>query len=354
MTLSKSLLLAASLVAISTAAIAEEGWYATIGGGWNHVHDDRFLSTGSNQGVEYDNGYAIDGAVGYQYSNGLRSEIELGYRNNDIDTIANSGASRGDVNVMSGMVNVLYDFDISDTALDTYVGVGGGIARLDYDGVTPVNGSSIDDSDVTPAMQAIAGVSYAVADNTELFVNYKYFHAANPDFTNAAGVKVDTDYDTSTVMAGLKFNLFAPTPVVAAVEPMPAPEPVRVAQAAPEPAPVPVSRTYIVFFDWDKAQVTDEAMAIIKQAAADAKSGNAVAIQVVGHADRSGSVPYNMKLSNTRAVNVENALAQLGINSAAIETQARGESDPLVPTADGVREPQNRRAEITYILNAAR
>ena len=66
-----------------------------------------------------------------------------------------------------------------------------------------------------------------------------------------------------------------------------------------------------------------------------------------GHADRSGSDAYNVELSRRRAEAVASLLASAGIPRASITTDARGEEQPRVPTADGVREPQNRRVEIT-------
>ncbi|MBX6747532.1 MAG: OmpA family protein, partial [Acetobacteraceae bacterium] len=69
-------------------------------------------------------------------------------------------------------------------------------------------------------------------------------------------------------------------------------------------------------------------------------------IEVAGHADRSGTPQYNMRLSRRRAETVAAELVRHGISRNEITIEAFGESRPLVPTADGVREPQNRRVEI--------
>jgi len=69
---------------------------------------------------------------------------------------------------------------------------------------------------------------------------------------------------------------------------------------------------------------------------------------IAGHTDRSGSDQYNMGLSQRRADAVRAYLAGHGIPDGVMTTQAFGESRPLVETADGVREPQNRRVEITF------
>jgi OmpA-OmpF porin, OOP family len=103
---------------------------------------------------------------------------------------------------------------------------------------------------------------------------------------------------------------------------------------------------FIVFFDWDKDTITRDGMAIIQQAAAAYQSGAPVQIQVTGYTDRSGSPGYNQRLSERRANNVAKALAGMGVPRTQMAVSGRGENDNRVPTADGVREPQNRRVEI--------
>jgi outer membrane protein OmpA-like peptidoglycan-associated protein len=120
---------------------------------------------------------------------------------------------------------------------------------------------------------------------------------------------------------------------------------------APAPAPAPPSaggRSYMVFFDFDRSIVTDTAATTIRQAANDAKAGRATRLNVTGHADRSGGDDYNMALSLRRANAVKDVLVREGIPAAQIAVVGRGESQPLVQTADGVREPQNRRVEIVF------
>ena len=67
---------------------------------------------------------------------------------------------------------------------------------------------------------------------------------------------------------------------------------------------------------------------------------------MAGHADRSGDAAYNQRLSQRRAEAVAAELVRDGVARGNISVQAFGESRPLVPTADNVREPQNRRVEI--------
>lgn len=126
---------------------------------------------------------------------------------------------------------------------------------------------------------------------------------------------------------------------------------VEAALQPPPPPPTPppaLPSSYLVFFDLDKAVLTAEARSIVATAAANAYKLRAPRIRVIGYTDRSGTAAYNLKLSERRAEAVKQALIELGARPEAIVTEGRGEDDPLVPTADGVPEPQNRRASILF------
>ena len=117
--------------------------------------------------------------------------------------------------------------------------------------------------------------------------------------------------------------------------------------AVPVPAPIVVpTRTYLVFFDWDRADLTDRARQIIAEAAQNSTRVQTTQIEVQGNADRSGTPAYNQGLSLRRAQTVAAELVRDGVPNTAINIQAFGDTRPLVPTAAGVREPQNRRVAI--------
>ena len=109
----------------------------------------------------------------------------------------------------------------------------------------------------------------------------------------------------------------------------------------------------MVFFDWDRSNLSQQAMSTIQQAASAFKTRGSAQITATGHTDTSGSEAYNMALSLRRANAVKDALVKLGVPAAAITTVGRGEAGLLVQTGDGVREPQNRRVEITIPQMAA-
>ncbi|MCZ6885371.1 MAG: OmpA family protein, partial [Alphaproteobacteria bacterium] len=129
--------------------------------------------------------------------------------------------------------------------------------------------------------------------------------------------------------------------------PMAMPMAKPMAKPKPKPAPPP-ARSYIVFFDWDKSTIRADAQKVIDAAAAYSKRRGFVRVDLSGHADRSGSPRPNIGLSQRRAAAVKAAFVKLGVKAGNITTVGKGESQPLVSTADGVREPRNRRVEIVF------
>ena len=105
---------------------------------------------------------------------------------------------------------------------------------------------------------------------------------------------------------------------------------------------------YLVFFDFNKSSITSGAESVLDAVAAEVKKRNASSIEVVGHTDSSGSNNYNEKLAIRRANAVRDALAARGLSVAVMHVDGRGERELLVKTADNVREPANRRAQITF------
>ena len=121
----------------------------------------------------------------------------------------------------------------------------------------------------------------------------------------------------------------------------PLPEPVATPPTVTTPA-----RTYLVFFDWDRADLTQRARQIVSAAAQASTHVQTTRIEVNGYTDLSGTAAYNQRLSVRRAQTVESELVRDGVARSEISIHGYGDSSPLVPTAKGVREPQNRRVEI--------
>lgn len=356
MRISRALLGAALAISFVGAAQAQSGSgiYAGLMGGYNYLQDSDVKGTGVAAKVDFDHGFAVLGNVGYDYGKysfgNLRSEIELGYRSNGADSasgtgiVGGPGSLSGDANVLSGMINGLWDLPVN-FPVRPYLGAGIGVGHVTVDNVKRGGVLQIDDSDTSFAYQGIAGLGWDVNENWTAKLDYRYFSTLGLDMKSAAGVSVDTEYHAHTVMLGFAYKFGAPKVTPVAAQPAPAPAPAAV---APAPAPVKAKepKNFLVFFDFDKSEITPEAQKIIEQAVAYAKAGGMTRVELTGHADRSGSNKYNMALSMRRAKAVQDAMVKLGMNSGAIGLTAKGEEQPLVPTPDGVREPQNRRVEI--------
>lgn len=159
----------------------------------------------------------------------------------------------------------------------------------------------------------------------------------NWDATNIKGCK--SQFLNS--LAGLENTVHANSP------PPPAPP----VEAAPPTAAVPMKpedAMYLVFFDFDKSDLTSGARNVLDSVVSEIKSQNLKAVHVVGNTDTSGPRSYNQRLSLRRGNAVRDYLTQHGVDSSLIDVQGRGEDELLVKTPDGVREPANRRAQITF------
>jgi OOP family OmpA-OmpF porin len=102
----------------------------------------------------------------------------------------------------------------------------------------------------------------------------------------------------------------------------------------------------VLYFPFDSDHLGDTAQAAVAELVRYVKSAGNVTVTINGHADRVGSEQYNMDLSQRRAKFVVKALEHAGVAEGMLKYFAFGESDPAVPTADGVAEPKNRRVEI--------
>jgi outer membrane protein OmpA-like peptidoglycan-associated protein len=347
------LLGAAATLALSSAASADRnGWYIGLEGGWSSISDTSVAASrdldpvgAPNLGAtdaQFDDGWAAFGTVGYGFANHFRLELEVGYRDNDVvlgpfaPVIPGVTTLSGNFNEWSAMANVLYDIPLGQWATFS-IGAGAGADNSHIE----IDTLSYEDRSWNFAYQGLAGFTFGLSDRLDLTLMYRYLTVQEPDFSArqipAGSLSLDLDDVTKhTASIGLRYN-FGPR-AEAAPPPPPPPPPVEAPKAP---------REFIVFFGHNKSNLTPEAVDVVKQAAAAAKEYGSATITVVGHADKSGSPKYNEGLSMRRASAVKGALVAEGISDGSISTSAKGESDPMVQTDDGVREPQNRRVHIT-------
>lgn len=360
MRLANGVIAAAFLAMAPAIAAADSKVYVDIAGGVNFLEDSDISGSGLSTSADFDPGFAFKAAVGNALDSGFRFEIEAAYRENDADSVGGTSAG-GDVSAWSIMGNAIYDIKTGGR-LTPYVGFGAGFAGIDWNDVTPVGGGTVDDNTTVFAYQGIAGAAYRINDNLQLTLDYRYFATEDQVLTTSTSINFDADYRSHTILVGLRWTFgeakprpaARPTPPPAPVAmpqpeptPMPAPQPTPVAKPKPKPAP-PITRSFLVFFDWDKSAITPEARRVISQAAANTRKAGITRITLTGHADRSGPERYNMALSLRRASAVKREMMRNGVAAKDIAIFGRGETQPLVPTPDGVREPQNRRAEIVF------
>ncbi len=126
-------------------------------------------------------------------------------------------------------------------------------------------------------------------------------------------------------------------PVAAPVVDVEAPEPMK-----------PEDAMYLVFFDFDSTNIGAGGHNVLDAVAEEAAGRNLNLLNIVGHTDSAGPKKYNNRLAMKRANAVRDALASRGIDPAILHFESRGEDELLVSTEDGVREPANRRAQITF------
>ncbi|MFM7306268.1 MAG: OmpA family protein, partial [Alphaproteobacteria bacterium] len=228
---------------------------------------------------------------------------------------------------------------IDTTAVVPYFGLGIGYHIGSFDAIRISNATTTvtsDDSHGRPAYQSIVGLAFPIASvpGLALTAEVRLFNdISGPELKmvrttgGASATQVNpSEFGNISGLFGLRYA-FNAAPVVAAA------------------APVAAARTFLVFFDWSKADLTDRARQIIGEAAT-ARGAGVTRIEVNGFTDRSGSAEYNMGLSQRRANAVAAELVRRGVPRNEIVTRGFGEENNLVPTADGVREPQNRRVEI--------
>lgn len=335
---------AAGLLLAAGAARAEQpGPYVSLGIGANWLNDAEVTGSGVNDKANFKTGLGLMGAAGYAFDRNWRAEAELGFRGNKIDRLESGGGNGGHVDNFSLMGNVLYDVD-TGTPWTPYLGAGAGLVKYSAHGMAPTATTSLNDSDTQFAYQGIAGIGYQFTPSTQFFLDYHYLRSLDPTVQSSNGTHLSTDNANNTVMIGIRYSFGAPPPA--------APAPVPVAAPAPTPAPAPqaqpIVRSFQVFFDFDKANIRPDARPIIEQAAENARKGNVSKITLTGHTDRAGSAAYNQRLSVRRAEAVKAELVRMGFNPNDVAVVGKGETDPLVPTADGVREPRNRRVEIVF------
>ena len=371
----RNALLAATILAAPVAAFAQpvDGLYIGAGAGGNilqteAVHRGPSAAFGRGTDLRFNVGPVVVGSVGYGINSivpGLRFELQGAFYDNKIKGIKNGGvggtitSAGGDEYKEGVFANVLYDIPLNSFGFNSpifpYVGAGvgyvhnqfnnGHFATVGANGVVNRFLRTTGQND-NLGVQGIVGVSFPIYDyvpGLAFTAEYRFMgeiggRSYKDQYYTTPAVKIGgkqsfgTDDFNHSLLLGIRYAFNTPTPA-------------PIVQPVPQPAVAP-ARTYLVFFDWDRADLTDRARQIISEAAQASTRVQATNIEVQGNADLSGTHAYNQRLSLRRAQTVAAELVRDGVPRTAITIQAFGDSRPLVPTAPGVREPQNRRVAI--------
>jgi outer membrane protein OmpA-like peptidoglycan-associated protein len=248
------------------------------------------------------------------------------------------------------MTNALFDIDVGSHYVYPYLGIGVGYqsTHLNDFALTQIN----------------RPYSFTASGDAGGFATQIIGGAAFP-IPNMPGLSLTIDYRVIDVLAGEKFsgassfgpgtaalpgetkfhNQFNQTAMIGVRYAFNTPPPAAPAQP-PAPPPAAQSQSYQVYFGLNEDSLNGRNLAIVQEAATAAEKGATTRIEVTGNADTSGNAAANQALSERRAKAVAAALVRDGVAKDAISIQARGDTNPAVPTGPGVEEAKNRRVEI--------
>lgn len=198
-------------------------------------------------------------------------------------------------------------------------------------------------NDMRVGWTAGAGAAYEIDPRWSAAVEYRYTDLGRQRFADPITTASDSGnkFTFSAVQLAVSYHFWPrrpmapePAPIVPAMAPVPVP-----------PAPPP-QHAFIVFFDFDRYDLTPEARLVVEEAAKAFRVSGYARIELNGYTDLAGTQQYNLKLSQRRATTVAEYLAHLGVPRPAMNVMWHGKENPRVPTPDGMRDPHNRRVEI--------
>lgn len=212
-----ALALAAGSVA-SAQGMSADGFYLKGFGGASFAQDEDFdvslprefedAGVGLTEDVSYDTGYLLGAAIGYDITPSIAGELEYTYRSANAalgaeisgpDGTEKLDPEDGDVTTSALMLNGIYNFPGMGAmaAVQPYVGIGIGGAQVDFDG---------DSTDFEFAYQAMAGVTYAVNPNVDLFAEARWFSTDGGEFFSEDGFSAEAGFDSIDLLVGAAYN----------------------------------------------------------------------------------------------------------------------------------------------------
>ncbi|GAC1629867.1 MAG: hypothetical protein NVS9B10_21650 [Nevskia sp.] len=361
-------------------------------GGYNYQNPQN-LRTNPSTGLSdrFDAGFVGGLTLGYATKFGLRPELELDYRRNDIrkfvTPLGSTTNTKGFDNAYTGFTNLWYDFKQPTglfSIIHPYIGGGVGIARVgirhfDGGGVLPIN-----DFKAVFAYQGGAGVGFKLTDNLSSSIDLRYVETDRGNF-NSRGSEVRARYRASSAMLGIKYSFGGPEPEP--VRAAPPPPPAYVAPPPP-PAPVPVDgdddgdgvpnsrdkcpgtpkgfkvdadgciieQTVVlraVNFEFNSDRLTQPAQETLDEVAKALIGQPTLNVQIGGYTDSKGSAAYNLNLSAKRAKSVKSYLVGKGVKSENLVSKGFGKAAPVASNDTEEGRAENRRVEFVVLNKPA-
>ncbi|MBL6750486.1 MAG: OmpA family protein [Nevskia sp.] len=368
--------LAMAGAAVPGLAAAVEGPYFGIEAGPSWAMGENARQNGAGIGtLHFGTGYSGGLVWGYALPLGLRPELELNYRRNDLKDATGFGlggpvGAGGFNDTYTAMANLWYGFSAPSglfSKVHPYFGGGAGGALVSLHHPS-VGGMQFNNAhNYTLAYQGGAGVEFDVAPDVTVSADWRYLQTNRNGYDlGVAGGDTDLRYRAQTAMIGLKIGLGATTPP-------PPPPPPQLAEAPPPPPPPPpapvcnpppgfqvdancniIQQTLVVRqvdFKFNSDQLTAPAQATLDGIAAALAQQPSLAVEINGYTDNVGSAAYNLKLSQRRAESVRSYLASKGVNPANLGAHGLGKDNPIASNESAEGRAQNRRVEFA-IRNA--
>lgn len=387
------LLLASALPLTSQAG---NGLYLGAAGGANFLDQQSYdiyypngggmVDDGTEIGqIKFKDGWAAGLVLGYTSDSWLRPELELLYRQNDLDRMHIEPAGllsglltpngtdpdgvKGNQNAQTAMVNLWLDL-FRSSRIRPYVGLGLGAARVaisdgGYDGEDFNNTSN-----TAFAYQVGGGLGFDLGEHLTLSLDYRYLQTERSKLNllrDDSATRVRFRYEAQTAMLSLRYAFGQP----AEEAPPAAPPPVEVVPPAEPPGPPPppppppcespkpgqpfslegceVGQTLVlhgVNFEFDKSRLTANAKTLLDMVADALLARQDISVEIAGHTDSKGADAYNQQLSESRTDAVKLYLIERGIGGSRMTTVGFGETKPIADNATDEGRELNRRVEL--------
>jgi OOP family OmpA-OmpF porin len=202
------LLLLIAVTSLCLTGIAHAGnLYVSGFGGVTLLEESTIKQGGLAGDADFDTGFNAGGAIGYDWGK-FRSEFEISYRKNDLDTVSALGVTldaTGDVSSISYLANVYFDFE-NASSFTPYIGGGIGAATVSLNDVGYLGITAADDDTTVFAYKFAVGTAWKASKMIDLTLDYNLFGTQDPELTDTAGIDFDAEILTHNFSAGVRIN----------------------------------------------------------------------------------------------------------------------------------------------------